>query len=245
MLILAVEQSTVTGSLALLRDGRRLDDDAWPDDRRHSRQLFVRLAAMMERNGLAVSALDCLAVGLGPGSYTGLRIAVAAAQGLALPGRRLVYGVSSAEALAEDVLAREQATSVMVVGDARREQLWAHGYALRDGLCAPTTPWLLSPPARLAEVDAAIWVTSDWERIGARLQGAAPGAGRLIAENRTPSAAAVGHTAWRRIGAGIPSEPLMPIYLHAAVKPARSAGVPPAADGKAGNKGPAAATASA
>ncbi len=217
MLILAIEQSTERGSLALLQDDDPLGEASWLDRRRHSQELFGQLKTLLGRASAALTQVDCLALGLGPGSYTGLRIAVAAALGLALPDRRRVYGVSSAEALAGETLAGLAAESALVIGDARRGQLWARAYALRDGLCAATTPWLLSPPDVPAEAPAAVWITPDWERIGPRLLAQAPAACRLIRERRSPSALAVGRAAFSRIRAGIPSETLAPIYPHPAV----------------------------
>ncbi len=228
MLILAMDQSTTRGSLALLQDGHPFAEETWMDDRRRSRQLFERLSALLARTSTNLSQVDCLAVGLGPGSYTGLRIALSAALGLALPDQRRVYGVSSAEALAGAILAETGAESVMVIGDARRRQLWAMVFAPRDGRCTAITPWLLSPPDKLADMAASIWVTPDWERIGSLLQAQAPNACRLIEESRLPSAVAVGQTAWHRISADIPSDPLAPIYLHAAVGLSRMPGISPA-----------------
>ncbi len=222
MLILAIDQSTARGSLALFQDGQLLAEEIWMDDRRHSQQLFERLIALLDRTSIGLPQVDCLAVGIGPGSYTGLRIAVSAALGLALPDQRRVYGVSSAEALAVDILAETGTESVMVIGDARRQQLWARVFALRDGRCSATTPWLLSPPDKLADMAVSIWVTPDWERIGPLLQAQVPAACRLIEERRMPSAVAVGQAVWRRILADIPSDPLAPIYLHAAVGLPRS-----------------------
>lgn len=228
MLILAMDQSTERGSLALLQDDHLLGERGWMDSRRHSQQWFDLLTELLDRTSVGLTRVDCLAVGLGPGSYTGLRIAVSAALGLALPDHRRVYGVSSAEALAGDVLAGSGAASVMVIGDARRHQLWARVFSLREGVCAALTPWMLRPPDGLADIQASIWVTPDWERIGPLLQAQAPSSCRLIEERRIPSALSVGRAAFRRIRAGVPSEPLTPIYLHAAVAWRRSPASPPA-----------------
>jgi tRNA threonylcarbamoyladenosine biosynthesis protein TsaB len=217
MLILAMDQSTGRGSLALLRDDRLVGEVSWMDSRRHSQQLFDRLIELQARTSVGITQVDCLAVGLGPGSYTGLRIAMSAALGLALPDQRSVYGVGSAEALAGDVLAESGAASVMVIGDARRGRLWGRVFSLREGLCVASTPWLLSPPDSLAKAGAALWVTSDWERIGTLLKAQAPAACRLIGERRIPTAPAVGRAALRRMRAVVPSDPLAPIYLHPAV----------------------------
>lgn len=217
MLILAMDQSTEYGSLALLQDEHLRGSVNWMDSPGHSRHLFERLTELLNRTSVSLTQVDCLAVGLGPGSYTGLRMVVSAALGLALPDHRSVYGVSSAEALAAEVLAESGAASVMVIGDARRHQLWARVFSLREGVCAASTAWLLSPPDVLVDKQAALWITPDWERIGPCLQAQVPAACRLIEERRIPTAAGVGIAVCRRIRAAIPSEPLAPLYLHPAV----------------------------
>jgi tRNA threonylcarbamoyl adenosine modification protein YeaZ len=217
MLMLAVDQSTICGSLALLRDEQLLDQASWLDTSRHNRQLFAQINGLLGRTAVGLSQLDCLAVGLGPGSYTGLRIAIAAALGLAMPDGLRLYGVSSAEALAGEVLAESGVASALVIGDARRRQLWARRFALREGRCLAISPWLLCPPASLADQGAAVWVTADWDRIGSLLKAQAPAGCHLLEESRRPSAPAVGRAALARIRAQVPSEPLAPIYLHAAV----------------------------
>jgi len=220
MLILAMDQSTERGSVALLREERVLDEMSWMDSRVHSRQLFDQLSALLERNSVGLFQIDCYTVGLGPGSYTGLRIAVSAALGFALPDNRCVYGVSSAEALAKSSLTDLGMSSAMVIGDARRHQLWARVFTLHEGHCSPASPWMLRQPEALAECQASVWITPDWDRIGAILKAQVPSDSLLIEERRIPSAGAVGQAACWRIRAAIPSEPLTPIYLHSAVAPA-------------------------
>ncbi|MBU4199931.1 MAG: tRNA (adenosine(37)-N6)-threonylcarbamoyltransferase complex dimerization subunit type 1 TsaB [Verrucomicrobia bacterium] len=226
-----MDQSTDCGSLALLQDEHVLGEMSWTDSRCHRQQLFDRLPALLERTSLALSQVDCFAVGLGPGSYTGLRMAVATVMGLALPDRRSVYGVSSAEAMAAAFLAESVAVSAMVIGDARRHQLWARLFTRQEGGCAAASPWMLREPEALAELQASAWITPDWDRIGFLLKAQVPSACRLIEERRIPTAALVGLAACRRIRAAIPSEPLTPIYLHPAVAVPRPPASAPAAAG--------------
>ncbi len=217
MLILALDQSTARGSLALLRNEAILDELSWSDKHNPSPKLFEQLTDLLKRTAVELSQIDCFALGLGPGSYSGLRTALAAVIGLALPDRRRVYGISSAEALARGLLLKRSTASLMVLGDARRNQFWARKFILQNGICLASTPWLLRPPQALAELAADIWVTSDWERIGTTLQEQIPASSCLITGQQWPAAGILGQAAYARMQALMPSEALRPIYLHSAV----------------------------
>ncbi len=112
MILLAIETSTHQGSVAVLRDGVTIFNESCGAGRSHSSLLF----ATLERALKALPAgekLDQIAVGLGPGSYAGVRIAISAATGLALATGAKLLGVNSLAALAEG--------EFLAVGDARRQ----------------------------------------------------------------------------------------------------------------------------
>ncbi|HEX8295624.1 MAG TPA: tRNA (adenosine(37)-N6)-threonylcarbamoyltransferase complex dimerization subunit type 1 TsaB [Chthoniobacteraceae bacterium] len=114
MNILALDTSTNHGSVALLSGGELLLDEIFSADRSHSATLFV----VLERARGLAPRLDLIAVGLGPGSYAGVRIAIAAAIGLELGlGARLV-GIPSVAALATEE------PRYLAIGDARRETFY-------------------------------------------------------------------------------------------------------------------------
>lgn len=111
MTILAIETSTTRGSVALLDGGRLLIDECFIADRGHG----SALVPVLQRAREIVGKLDLIAIGLGPGSYAGVRIAIATGMGLGMAtGARLV-GIPSVAALATD------ARSYVAAGDARRE----------------------------------------------------------------------------------------------------------------------------
>jgi tRNA threonylcarbamoyladenosine biosynthesis protein TsaB len=114
MITLALDTSTPTGSVAVLAFGELAYDETFTADRSHSSSLFSAL----ERARACFSRLDQIVVGLGPGSYAGIRIGIAAGLGLSLGlGARLV-GIPSVAAL------EAQHTGYLVVGDARRETFY-------------------------------------------------------------------------------------------------------------------------
>jgi tRNA threonylcarbamoyladenosine biosynthesis protein TsaB len=100
VLILALDTTTSAGSSALMRDGRVVREQASDSSRAQAERLPGELAALLEHESVALSQIDALAVGIGPGSFTGLRVGIATMQGLAVALHRPLFGVSGFDALA-------------------------------------------------------------------------------------------------------------------------------------------------
>lgn len=98
-MIIALDGASTDLSIALAdRDGTAIGDDAWSSARRQSSELLPRLVALLERRGRRMDETTALAVGTGPGSFTGLRVAMALAKGLAMALDRPIVGIPSLEA---------------------------------------------------------------------------------------------------------------------------------------------------
>ncbi len=140
-MILAIDTSTPRGSIALLENGRLLFDEVFPCDRSQGSDLYLLLAKV---SALAPK-LEKIAVGIGPGSYAGVRISIASALGLSLACGAELIGLASVAALETD------APEYVAVGDARRDTFYFT--KVRDGVCVEP-PQLLdaaSLATRLAE----------------------------------------------------------------------------------------------
>jgi tRNA threonylcarbamoyladenosine biosynthesis protein TsaB len=129
MLVLAIDTSTSACSAALWRDGavlaRRLRDMA----RGQSEALIPMVAEVMAEAGLGFAALDLLAVTVGPGAFTGLRIGLAAARGLALASGLPLAGISTPLAVAAAVpLAERQGRTMIAAVDSRRDEAWIQAF---------------------------------------------------------------------------------------------------------------------
>src|SRR5688572_16579722 len=109
--ILAIETSTPDASVAVREDGTTTFEESFIADRAHSVRLFVSLETAVRE----ASSLDRIAVGPGPGSYAGVRRAIAAAIGLQFARGAELVGVPSVAALDVDL------DDYCVIGDARRE----------------------------------------------------------------------------------------------------------------------------
>lgn len=111
--VLAIETSTCTGSVAVVCGGSTVYEQSFGSKRSHNSELFVPLGEALK---LAGADLSLIVVGTGPGSYTGARIGIAAAQGLSLSLQIPLIGMSSLVAPAVEDLP----PIFKVCGDARR-----------------------------------------------------------------------------------------------------------------------------
>lgn len=121
--ILALDTSTNFGSVALFSEGRVLLDEAFSADRSHSATLFP----ILERARALSPRIERVAVGLGPGSYAGVRIAIAAALGFEVGLGARLLGLPSVAALAVGE------AHYVAVGDARRSTFYFT--ELENGVC--------------------------------------------------------------------------------------------------------------
>jgi tRNA threonylcarbamoyladenosine biosynthesis protein TsaB len=130
MITLALDTSTPHGAVALLRDDKPLAEEGF-ERAAPGQNLFNAATKLLSANQLGAKDLGLLAVGLGPGSFTGIRVGIAAAKGLALPGALPIKGVSSFDALALTALPQmpRDCPQMCVLCDARREEIY---YAMYD-----------------------------------------------------------------------------------------------------------------
>jgi len=124
MLILALDTTTRGGSVAVTDDERVLALLPGDAARTHGERLPAEISAVLDQAGVSRDRLDLLAVATGPGGFTGLRIGLAAVQGLAMTLNKPVAGVSALEALAEQA-DRTTATIIVPWMDAQRGDVFA------------------------------------------------------------------------------------------------------------------------
>ena len=98
-MIIALESASSDPSLAIAeRDGSSLAGDAWEGEGRQASELLPHLLELLERAGRELAQADAIAVGIGPGSFTGLRVSMSLAKGLALALSVPLVGVPSLDA---------------------------------------------------------------------------------------------------------------------------------------------------
>ena len=131
MLILAFETSAKAGSVALYENGKLMAESYQNTGLTHSQTLMVMAEDMLKAAGKTVTDVTSVAVAEGPGSFTGVRIGVAAAKGFAWGGQIPCCGVSTLEAMAVSLGA--DSGHVCACMDARRNQVYNALFLARGG----------------------------------------------------------------------------------------------------------------
>lgn len=150
MRILALESSAVAASVCVWQDGEQIAQSFQRSGLTHSRTLLPMCEALLDHCGLTLAEMDVLAVAAGPGSFTGLRIGVAACKGLAWPGDKPCAGVSTLEAMCWP-LAHLEGADLCAVMDARRSQVYNARFQAGEGTLTRLCPDRAISVADLAE----------------------------------------------------------------------------------------------
>ena len=216
MITLALDTSTPRGAVALLRDDQPLAEDTF-DRSQPGQNLFDATAKLLSTKQLRIEDVGLLAVGLGPGSFTGIRVGLAAAQGLALPRKLPITGVGSFDALALTALPHlpPDCPQLCVLGDARRDEIYFALYD-RSGRCVKNCR-IGTLEAVADEVHQPIWfVSSEIGRYKDDIAALFGGFGVVGEAPVFPSAAAVGWLAYHQFcdQGRRGDEALEPIYLR-------------------------------
>jgi len=211
--ILALDTSTEWCSVALWLDGRLLSRDERAGQR-HSELLLPMIDALLGESGLALTDLDGLAFGAGPGSFTGLRIACGVTQGLAFGAGLRVVPVGTLEALAE----ASAAPRVVAALDARMDEIY-HAAYVREGadwreVHAPS----LCAPAAAPPIEGADWTGcgNGFAVQGGALRARYAGQLREVRDELQPHARDMVRTAAQRFaqGGGLDPAQAAPLYVR-------------------------------
>ena len=213
MRILALETSTEYCSVALWQDGAVIERCELIGQK-HSEVLIEMLNELLCAADVKLTQLDGIAFGMGPGSFTGVRIACAVTQGLAFGANLPVVGVCTLRALAETA----SQPRVIAALDARMGEIYHAVYEKHDDLW--TT---VSEPCLCKPEDAPLMMDENWfgagsgfAAHGAALQ--ARYAGQLRAADGTliPQAAAIAAlgAAQFKLGCGVDAAEALPLYLR-------------------------------
>lgn len=215
MILLAFETATEACSVALLH-GDALIERFEIAPRRHAELALPMAESLLAEAGISRRQLDGIAFGRGPGAFTGVRLAVALAQGLGLALDRPLYPVSTLAALAEP--AAEDDGAVLALIDARMGEVYAAGFDARVGELQPTLAECVLAPEALTLPQRDRWRVrgSGWASFAERLRPAF-GESTIEAEGEAlPHAASVARLAARMHarGLGLAPEDAQPTYLR-------------------------------
>ncbi|MDR2011799.1 MAG: tRNA (adenosine(37)-N6)-threonylcarbamoyltransferase complex dimerization subunit type 1 TsaB [Rhodanobacter sp.] len=215
MNLLAIETATESCSAALLSDDRAFTHSELAP-RRHAELLLPMCQSLLAQAGLRQRELDAIAVGCGPGAFTGVRLAIAAAQGIAFALDIPVVPVSSLAALA--MQAPENGAAILAVIDARMGEVYAGAFRCTgDGIEPLGTEWV-GPPDRLVLPSADGWniIGSGWAAYRGALAERLPAAPIWADGARYPQAIEVARIALplARAQRGVAPEAALPVYLR-------------------------------
>ncbi|SEI97109.1 tRNA threonylcarbamoyladenosine biosynthesis protein TsaB [Azotobacter beijerinckii] len=221
--LLALDTATEACSVALLHEGRVLGRyEVIP--RLHAQRVLPMVQELLGEAGIALSAVDAIAFGRGPGAFTGVRIAVGVVQGLAFALQRPVLPVSNLALLAQRAHRERGVGLVAAAINARMDEVYWGCYRLEAGEMRLAGAEAVLPPERVELPRAA---SGDWfgagtgwayaERmpvaVAARDAGLLPDARDLLT---------LAGFAWQR-GEGVPAEQAQPVYLRDKVATPKSA----------------------
>jgi len=213
--LLALDTATRVLSLAL-HDGQHIPYEAtWHTANNHTVDLTPAIEDALARCDVQPQALRAVAVALGPGSFTGLRIGLGVAKGLALAWGLPLVGVPTLEITAAGV-PRSEGTLIAVL-QAGRTRICAQPFAWERGAWCATAPAVITSWERLlADVDAPTLVAGEVDEAGRAHIAAMPNVRIASGAVSLRRAGFLAEIAWERLRAGRTDDPrtLAPIYLH-------------------------------
>lgn len=219
MKILAIDTATEACSAALLIDGELRSRYGEPK-RGHAELILPMVDELLQESGLALARLDAIAVGRGPGAFTGVRIAMSVAQGLAFGAGLNVIPVSTLAAIAQRALRDAAESTVLVCIDARMHEVYSGAFTRVDGLATARTDELVAAPAVITAPWSDTWigVGTGWAAYPelATLLNSAGHAAAHIDGSLLPHAEDIARLAVRELRAGnaVPPAQAQPIYLR-------------------------------
>ena len=216
MNLLAIDTSTESCSAALLC-GQRMLERSELAPRRHAELILPMIDSLLGEAGLSRRSLHGIAVGRGPGAFTGVRLGISVAQGLALGLDIPVVPVSSLAALALDAPA--EATAILAVIDARMGEIYAGAFRRGgDGLVVPLMDEMVGRASECTFPQGKHWdvVGTGWSAYHDALAARLSAPPRFADGARYPQAHAIARLALPQFeaGQGVSPEYALPVYLR-------------------------------
>jgi tRNA threonylcarbamoyladenosine biosynthesis protein TsaB len=213
MRALAIDTALAACSAAVLDtvSGGIIAGESLPMSRGHAEALMPLIARVMQRAGLTFGGIDRVAVTTGPGSFTGLRVGISAARGIALAADRAAAGISTLSAYAAPHLAEDKTVRIVAAIDARHDHVYLQVFGPNGRIVVAPRLASLDEAARAATEAPCRIVGSAAQAVVDRLRKGAPAPLRLDARD-APDIDWVA-----RIGAALPEgqSPPKPLYLRA------------------------------
>ncbi len=220
-MLAALEVSTRICSVALLDldSGEVAASLSMPDDMESSQTLLPALQDLLKQKRLGAEDLTAIAVSVGPGSFTGIRVGISTAQGLALPGNIPCYGISSLDGLAENLRSGGWEGEALALIDAQRGECFAGHYQIEaSGFRKWEEPRILMPADFALVLQGRAWIVGPGALKQERAIRESLGTQGLFAMTafHRPSALSIARLAFERWRSGERPDAgsLQPLYLR-------------------------------
>jgi len=215
LIVLGLDTATWTAAVGVVRDQVVLAEDVEPASRSHVASLPALVERVLARAGLAIGDVEGLAISIGPGSFTGLRIGLGLAKGLAFAGGVPLAAVSTLEALAA-VAGAAPGETVCAALDARKREVYAAVFDVGEAgaLCRRGPDMALAPDALAAQLPAATVLVGD--AASAYPETLGPGLVVRPFETHHPRGGMVARLGARRLAAGeaVDVGTVEPVYVR-------------------------------
>lgn len=216
MKILSLECSSLSAGAALIEDGKLIAESFLNTGLTHSQTLMPMVESMLKNTNTAVRDVDVISVSAGPGSFTGVRIGVAAAKGLADSFATPCFAVSSLEAIAYPF--RDENAVVCAVMDARCNQVYTASFLKGERLFPDEAILIDELLEKLKGLDKPVVFAGDGAKMCfERLSGELSKVILADEQRRFPKASSVALIAYDKILSGektVGANELLPVYLR-------------------------------
>ena len=192
-IVLALDTSQGT-SVAVIVDGKLAAQVSDPNPMRHVENIGTLIANCVEQAGIKPAEVTDVAVGIGPGPFTGLRVGIAAAKMLAAGSKATLHGIGSLDAIAFEL---ELTEPTLVIADARRSEVY---FGLYQGKSPNGVPNALLVPGVSKQVELEARLHADNQPY------------KLVSQS--VSAGSIGLLALAMIAEGLPTSPIQANYLR-------------------------------
>ena len=217
MNILALDTCTESCSAALLYQGQ-IFERVEMTQRGHSDLILGMMEALFKDAGISIDVIDAVAVGRGPGSFTGVRVGVGVAQGIAFARNIPVIPVSTLAAIAQGIFDQGDDDYVAVAIDARMGEIYGANYQRQQGVAVLLDQEQVYPPEQFLPFADQQWIGAGtgWREYNDLLTEQFEGKLVQVIAERYPQASSIIKLAQIEVEAGrlLPAEQAIPVYLR-------------------------------
>lgn len=209
MNILAIDTCHSEFSVAILQDGKILKDITCNEPGKHAEKLLVIIEKILHATSLTYNKIDRLAVSIGPGSFTGVRIGLAAVKGINLATKIPIIGITTLEAVAEQ---SDSIATKLVCLDARRDQIYAQIFSNNFEALSEALLLTYENISQMEPKEPYTIIGDGSDKVIAYLQNKQF---NVISHTAKANAASVAKVAFRKAALAI--QPVKPLYLRSPV----------------------------